>query len=99
MTGRCCAPRFALHPNTPNPFNPTTRLAFELPQRGRAVLAIYDVRGRAVRTLADATLDAGPHTLTWDGTNTTGRACASGMYLARLSSNGQQAVQRLILLR
>jgi hypothetical protein len=90
---------FALHQNIPNPFNPTTRLAFELAAPGYARLAIFDVRGRWVRTLADAALAAGPHTLLWDGTDARGSSVASGVYFARLTSDGQSAVRRLLLVR
>lgn len=93
------APRFALHPAVPNPFNPTTRLDFELPARAPARLAIYDVRGRLVRVLADAVLDAGRHRVVWDGSDSRGRTLAAGVYLARLTSAGREAVLRLIVLR
>jgi hypothetical protein len=90
---------FALHPNVPNPFNPSTRLAFELAAPGRTRLAIYDVRGRWVRTLSDAAFAAGPHTLAWDGTDARGSSVASGVYFARLTSGGKVAVRRLLLVR
>ncbi len=91
--------RFALHPNVPNPFNPSTRLGFELAFAGHARLELYDVRGRWVRTLVDAPLTAGPHSVTWDGTDRRGAAVASGLYLARLVCGGEEAVQRLMLVR
>jgi hypothetical protein len=91
--------RFALRQNVPNPFNPTTRLRFELATAGPAQLAIYDVRGHCVRMLADAALAAGPHSRVWDGTDAHGAGVASGVYLARLTSGGQRAVRRLLLVR
>jgi hypothetical protein len=91
--------RFVLHPNVPNPFNPTTRIAFEIPARGRARLVIHDVRGRLVRRLADAVFDPGRHQLEWDGTDGAGRGVASGVYLLRLECAGRAAQRRLVLAR
>jgi hypothetical protein len=91
--------RFLLHQNVPNPFNPTTRIAFEIPARGHVVLAIHDVRGRLVRRLVDAVLDPGRHDSTWDGTDSHGGGVASGVYLVRLESAGRAANRRLVLLR
>jgi hypothetical protein len=93
------APRFALHAPAPNPFNPTTILRFDLPRNGPAQLAIYDVRGRLTRRLASGTLAAGPHAATWDGHDDSGRAVASGLYIARLESTGRAESRRLMLVR
>ena len=83
----------------PNPFNPQTTVRFVLPAAGRARLVIFDAAGRAVRTLADADLAAGPHEARWDGRDQSGHALASGCYLARLDSGGEAAVTRLSLVR
>ncbi len=91
--------RFALHPNRPNPFNPSTEIAFDLPERGATSLIVYDVRGERVRALANGVLAAGPHRLRWDGMDDTGRAAASGVYLCALESASQRATRRLLLLR
>jgi hypothetical protein len=91
---------YVLHPNTPNPFNPTTRLSFDLPSAGRARLDIYDVRGRLVRTLIDGSLPAGPHGVVWDGTTTEGTRAASGMYWSRLRfADREELVRSMVLLK
>jgi len=92
-------PAAALRQNVPNPFNPRTTLRFELPNAGRARLAVYDVAGRLVRVLEDADLPAGSHDAEWDGTDATGRALASGGYYARLESAGTVATVRMVLVR
>jgi len=53
--------------NYPNPFNPTTSIAFELAESGRVQLAIHDVQGRLVRTLISEVRNAGPGVEVWDG--------------------------------
>lgn len=93
------AARFVLHPCVPNPFNPTTRIGFELATAGRARLEVFDVGGRRLRMLVDADLPPGAHAATWDGRDARGRAVASGLYWARLESGGRHAVQRLALVR
>jgi hypothetical protein len=78
----------------PNPFNPRTRLAFQLAEPGPARLVIHDIRGAVVSELLGQDLDAGSHTLHFDGT-----ALPSGMYFARLESGGQVQVRKLLLLK
>ena len=73
---------------SPNPFNPTTRIRFDIPRRGAVTLTVYDVAGRAVATLVNETLAAGGHGVLWDGRDDGGRAMGSGAYLVRLAGDG-----------
>jgi hypothetical protein len=92
--------RNVLRQNAPNPFNPHTEIAFELARAGRTALRIYDARGRLVSTLLDATLPAGPHRATWDGTtDLSGRDVASGVYFYRLDAPGFHESRRMVLTR
>jgi hypothetical protein len=93
------APRLALERNRPNPFNPTTAIAFEIPRAGRATLRVYSVQGALVRTLVDAPLPAGRHTVTWDGRDDEGRALGSGLYLSELVSDGRRLTRKMSLLK
>jgi ASPIC and UnbV/FG-GAP-like repeat/FlgD Ig-like domain len=88
-----------LHRAYPNPFNPTTRIDFDLPKQARASLAIYDVAGRLIRVLRDEVMSAGSHTETWSGLDKNGRAVATGTYLLRLNVGGDSHVQRLTLVK
>jgi hypothetical protein len=92
-------PAFALAPNRPNPFNPSTRLEYSLPAAARVRLTVYDVAGRLVRTLVDAELPAGAHAAAWDGTDDRGRTAPSGTYVARLEADGRVATGRMGLVR
>ena len=83
----------------PNPFNPRTRLHFVVPEAAATNLAVYDLRGRCVRTLVRESLAAGSHLVTWDGRDHTGCAAAAGVYLARLSSGAYETTARLVLVR
>jgi hypothetical protein len=92
--GRAIPEGFALKPNYPNPFNPTTSLTFEVPRTMQAALRIFDTLGRQVAVLVNGQVPAGSHTLTFDGSN-----LASGVYLAQLVAGDFSATQRLVLLK
>ncbi len=83
----------------PNPFNPATTLAFSLATPQRVRLAVFDLSGRSVATLADGDFTAGGHTARWNGTDSSGRAMASGTYVARLTTGASLAVKKLVLVR
>ncbi len=85
--------------NVPNPFNPLTYIAFELPVPGHATLEVYDLRGRLVRRLLDAEVAAGGHRVSWNGTDTRGREVAAGNYLYRLRSSSQAVNRTMTLVR
>jgi flagellar hook assembly protein FlgD len=93
----------ALHPNVPNPFNPVTRIAFDLARDGHVSLRIYDVGGRLVRTLIDAPMArgryAGADAAVWDGIDDAGRRVSSGVYFYRLVTSDLDASRRMVLLK
>jgi hypothetical protein len=94
--------RAVLGANVPNPFNPTTRIAYALPAETGTIpvaLDVYDVSGRLVRTLVDGPGKPGAHVVSWDGTDAAGRPVASGVYFYRLRWNGQEDAKRMVLIR
>ena len=87
LVGIGTTPRTAqsvLRPAYPNPFNPQTTLAFDLPAGGHVSLKIYAIDGRHVATVHEGPLRAGSHTYRWNGSNKHGQPVASGVYLAEL---------------
>ena len=90
---------YRLHPAYPNPFNPETRLRFELAEAAEVTVAIYDIRGRRVRLLVQKRYPAGRHDLVWKGIDDTGRSVASGVYFVRIYTPTWQAVQKVLLAR
>ncbi len=96
---------FRLSQNYPNPFNPTTALRYDLPENSRVVIKIFDMLGREVRTLVDATRPAGSYSVVWDGTNSHGSAISSGVYFCRVEITGLSsrksftAVRKMALVR
>jgi hypothetical protein len=79
----------SLKQNYPNPFNPMTNIAFTVPRAEHVKLAIYDAKGRHVRTVHDGTVEAGEHTVVWDGTDGAGRSVSSGTYVYRLITDSR----------
>ena len=75
---------FSLEPNFPNPFNPSTAIAFNLPEPGEVLLTVFDPLGRKIRTLVAGQRPAGRHQVTWTGTDQNGETVASGIYLYQL---------------
>ncbi len=88
-----------LYPSHPNPFNPSTKIRFDLPAAGQVHLAVYDVAGRLVRVLVEGERPAGSHEAVWDGRDASGRSAPSGSYLARLVAGGKVEGVRLSLVR
>lgn len=83
---------------TPNPFQGSTTLRFELPRAGEARLVVFDVQGRKVRTLIAGPRPAGAQEITWDGRDDGGRPAGAGVYALRLDAAGTHATRRLVLL-
>ena len=90
---------FYLGQNYPNPFNPVTNIDFQLPKHGQARLAIYNVNGQLVRTLLNSELNAGPHTISWDGANDAGEQVTSGIYLYELKTDDGKLSHRMVMLK
>ena len=91
--------RFSLGDNYPNPFNPVTKISFDLPVSSRVMLKIYDVRGIQIRTLVSGVMPFGSHTVTWNGTDDRGRAVSSGVYFYRIEAEGFAATHKMMLIK
>lgn len=90
---------FVVHANYPNPFNPATTIAFDLPAAAQVRVEVFDARGRQVRLLQQGTLPAGNHRLQWDGRLSSGAMAASGLYFTRISSGGIQKTVKMVLMK
>ena len=93
---------FKLFPASPNPFNPSTEIAFEIPGSGEqhhTMLRIYDVKGVLVRTLVDEARSSGQHIVVWNGRDESGRMAAAGVYFYTLEAAGKRDTQKMVLLK
>lgn len=90
----------ALLGNAPNPFNPSTRILYEVPVDGaRVTLTIHDLGGRLVRALVDDRQAGGHHAEPWNGRDDEGRPVAGGVYVYRLEADGFVASRKMVLLK
>lgn len=83
----------------PNPFNPQTTIAWELPQAGPLKLEIHDTRGRLVRRLVNEHAAAGPGRTVWNGQDETGRRASSGMYFVRVITDRAALTRKITLVQ
>ena len=84
----------ALTGNSPNPFGSSTRIGFTLPASSPVHLAVHDMLGREVAVLASGSRAAGPHEVTWDA-----HTASNGVYVYRLSADGQVRTGRMTVLK
>lgn len=85
---------YGLTQNYPNPFNPETEIAFSLPEGAQVTLTVYNVLGQVMEILVDGQMDAGHHTVYWNGTNV-----ASGIYFYRMHANDYSDTKRMVLMK
>lgn len=92
--------KFALRNNYPNPFNPSTTIAFDLPEATRVRLKIYDISGREIVTLVNGHCTSGYKRVIWNGKNAAGNPVATGVYLYHFhTSTGFSATSKMVLVR
>lgn len=80
----------------PNPFSAEAAISFSLPSTGHVNVTIYDMTGRAIRTLSDTEMMAAEHSLIWDGLDETGHAVGAGVYFCRLQACGETVTQKML---
>jgi flagellar hook assembly protein FlgD len=85
--------------NYPNPFNPETTIEYSLAKAGFVNLDIYNITGQKVRTLGSRPMTPGTHAAIWDGTNDSGHAVSSGVYIARIVMGEKVAARSMMLVK
>ncbi len=88
-----------LNQNYPNPFNPITNISFYLPKPSQVSLDIYNIKGQKVKNLVDNRLEAGRHTLVWNGKDNRNKRVASGIYLYKITSDRYSSTKKMILMK
>ncbi len=90
---------FILYNNYPNPFNPSTKISFNVPVRSQLKLEIYNVRGELINTLIDEEYSPGKYEVLWNGRNMNGEKVTSGIYLYRFLADGFVQTKRMVLIK
>ncbi len=91
--------KYDLEQNFPNPFNPTTKINYELPQSSKVVIKIFDALGKEVRLLVNKDLSAGKYQVEWNGMDNNFRSVATGVYFYQLNVNGTSQTKKMLLLK
>ncbi|MBX7151845.1 T9SS type A sorting domain-containing protein [bacterium] len=90
---------FALHSNYPNPFNPSTTIAYDLPKESKITLKVFNALGQEVRTLINEIRPQGFHSIQWDGRNNSGQSVASGLYIYQIQADKIVKSKKMLLLK
>jgi hypothetical protein len=85
--------------NSPNPFNPLTKIRFYLPSDNRVTLSVYDPQGRLVTTVVDGVHRAGWNEIEWIAIDRFGAPLSSGVYLCRLQAGKQTLTKKMMVLK
>jgi len=85
---------YELFDNYPNPFNPSTKIVYQIPERGNVSLKVYDMLGKEVSTLVEEYRDEGRYEINFDAGN-----LASGIYIYQLRANNYIATKKMILMK
>jgi photosystem II stability/assembly factor-like uncharacterized protein len=88
------AKEYKLHQNFPNPFNPTTKINFEIPKAGNVSINIYDITGRLVSSLLNKNLSVGKYEIEWNASG-----ISSGIYFYRIESGNFVDVKKMTLIK
>jgi len=90
----------SLSQNSPNPFNPSTTIRYDLPTGAHVTLKVYNAAGRVVDVLVDGRREeAGSHSATWDGRTAAGAPVAAGMYFFRLEASPEGTPGKTVRVR
>ncbi len=90
---------FHLFQNSPNPFNPTTTIDYDLPEASHINLVICNVIGQKVKTLVNSYQKGGHHSAQWNGRDMSGNLVGSGIYFYRIKAGNFSETKRMLLLR
>lgn len=90
---------FYLHNNFPNPFNPTTTIAYNVLRREFVTITVFDILGNKLKTLVNQTVEPGQYSITWDSKDDNGRLLSSGIYFYSILAGQFSQTKKMILLR
>jgi len=89
---------YALSQNFPNPFNPSTSFALSLPEASDYAIRVFNITGQQVKSFSGH-LEAGVHTIVWDGRNDQGSSVASGVYFYKAEASGFSETRKMMMLK
>ena len=91
--------QFRVYSAYPNPFNPVTRIVYDIASPSHVIISVYDMRGRIVQTLLSEYQHAGRYSIKWNATNDIGEHLNSGVFFIRIQAGQSFDTKKVILLR
>jgi len=85
--------------NYPNPFNPETKIAFNMNYTSNVKIDIYNIKGQKVKTLVNELFEKGNHIVLWNGTNNENTPVSSGLYFYKISTVDHSSTHKMLLLK
>jgi len=85
--------------NYPNPFNPSTTIAYSVPKDGLVRIGIYNIKGQKVKELCNSEMQRGHHKIVWDGKDANQRNVSSGVYFVKLQASGAFSTRKIMLMK
>jgi len=89
----------ALRNNYPNPFNPSTIIAFDMARAGDVTIEVYNIKGQRIKEVVSGSYSAGRHSVVWNGEDSAGRVVGSGIYFYHMTTSGYSSVRKMLLLK
>lgn len=99
VTENAVPEKFELMPAYPNPFNPTTQINYNLPASSKTIMTVYDMRGNKIRTLVNGNMDAGYHSVQWNGKDDKGKLVPAGIYLYQLQAGSAIRTRKMTFVK
>jgi photosystem II stability/assembly factor-like uncharacterized protein len=90
---------FDLKQNFPNPFNPVTKIQYDVPVGSWVSVEIYNSLGQKIKTVYEGFESAGSYTVGWDGTNFNSSIMPSGIYFYTLTAGKHSETKKMVLVR
>jgi len=90
---------YRLSDNYPNPFNPSTKINYNVPEPGRVILKIYNALGQQIATLVDKLQPAGTYEASWAGIDSRGSRVSSGLYFYKLTTTNFSQTKKMLLMK
>lgn len=90
---------FSLLQNHPNPFNPTTKITYMLPNAEHVNLSIYNLLGQKIKMLVDEQQDAGSYDTIWDGKDDSGKEMTAGFYIYKLQAGSFSDMKKMLFVK
>ena len=90
---------FNLYQNFPNPFNPSTQITYDIPERGEVQVLIYDLAGKLVASMNEGIQEPGQYKIIWSATDRSGKKLSGGVYIYQIKTEKFVKSRKMLLLK